>query len=165
LFPLLYCWCRGLALLEVTTVGLKAILTIPDRSSDSNPEPEPSGPDDNTVDVLRERIDCMLDDNKNGTLVLDVFGIDPPCETRVEKFFRAPFSPSTRHSVSSKYSQSYFGRAARSERKKEEIIWVNEPFFHHFNAEIIFITLNYARATGDTPTVECFWFNTRKFLS
>jgi hypothetical protein len=43
------------------------------------PEPEPNGPDDSTVDVRRERIDCMLDDNKNGTLVLDVFGIDPPC--------------------------------------------------------------------------------------
>lgn len=79
MFPLLYCWCKGLALVEVTG-GLKAILTIPDRNSDSNPEPEPSGPDDNTVDVRLERIDCILDDNKNGTLVLDVFGIDPPWE-------------------------------------------------------------------------------------
>lgn len=44
----------------------------------NNPEPEPNGPDDNTVDVRLERIDCILDDSKNGTL-LEVFGIDPPC--------------------------------------------------------------------------------------
>ena len=69
-------WWTGLALPEVG--ALKGILTTPDPSWDNKPEPDPSGPDDNTVDVRRERIDCILDDNKNGTLVLDVFGIDPP---------------------------------------------------------------------------------------
>lgn len=44
----------------------------------SNPEPEPKGPDDNAAEVLLERIDCILDDKRNGTL-LEVFGIDPPC--------------------------------------------------------------------------------------
>lgn len=58
---------------------LNGSLTIPDPSCESKPEPEPSGPDDSTVDVRRERIDCMLEDNKNGTLVLDVFGMEPPC--------------------------------------------------------------------------------------
>lgn len=53
-------------------------LTTPDPSCDKRPEPEPKGPDDKTVDVRRERIDCMLDDNKNGTLVELVFGMDPP---------------------------------------------------------------------------------------
>jgi hypothetical protein len=68
----------GLALPEVEVVGLNGSLTIPDPNCDNKPDPEPSGPDDRTVDVRRERIDCILDDNKNGTLVLDVFGIEPP---------------------------------------------------------------------------------------
>lgn len=53
------------------------VLTIPDPSCCNKPLPEPNGPDDKQVDVRRERIDCMLLDNKNGTL-LDVFGIEPP---------------------------------------------------------------------------------------
>lgn len=55
------------------------VLTTPVPSCDKSPDPEPRGPDDSTVDVRRERIDCMLDDNKNGTLVELVFGMDPPC--------------------------------------------------------------------------------------
>uniref|UniRef100_A0A1B0B8V5 Uncharacterized protein n=1 Tax=Glossina palpalis gambiensis TaxID=67801 RepID=A0A1B0B8V5_9MUSC len=53
-------------------------LTIPLPNCCHNPVPEPNGPVDNTVDGRRERIDCILDDSKNGTL-LEVFGIDPPC--------------------------------------------------------------------------------------
>jgi len=53
-------------------------LTIPDPSCCSRPDPEPSGPDDRTVDWRRDLIDCMLDDSRNGTL-LDVFGMEPPC--------------------------------------------------------------------------------------
>jgi hypothetical protein len=53
-------------------------LTTPVPSCDSKPEPEPRGPEDKTVDVRRDRIDCMLDDSKNGTLVELVFGMDPP---------------------------------------------------------------------------------------
>lgn len=64
--------------------GFIVFLTMPDPSCDKSPDPEPSGPDDSTVDVRRDLIDCMLDDNKNGTLVLDVFGIDPPCG-KIEK--------------------------------------------------------------------------------
>lgn len=60
-------------------------LTMPDPSCDNNPDPEPRGPDDSTVDVRRDRIDCMLDDSRNGTLVLDVFGIDPPWWRQREK--------------------------------------------------------------------------------
>lgn len=53
-------------------------LTTPEPNCCRSPEPEPRGPDESTVDVRRDRIDCILDDSKNGTLVLDVFGIDPP---------------------------------------------------------------------------------------
>lgn len=53
-------------------------LTIPDPNCCSKPDPDPSGPDDKTVEVRRDRIDCMLDDNKNGTL-LEVLGMEPPC--------------------------------------------------------------------------------------
>lgn len=53
-------------------------LTMPDPNCCRMPEPEPSGPDDNTVDVRRDLIDCMLDDSRNGTL-LDVLGMEPPC--------------------------------------------------------------------------------------
>lgn len=77
----------GLALPDWVVVGLNGSLTIFDPKLESKPEPEPNGPDDNTVDVRRERIDCMLDDNKNGTLVLDVFGIDPPCDFFVSFIF------------------------------------------------------------------------------
>lgn len=126
---------------------------MPDRSSDSSPDPEPRGPDDNTVDVLRERIDCMLDDNKNGTLVLDVFGIDPPCE---RNYFRAHFQPSHCHQNTHNHISGELERVARGEKREKEKLFELMNLFHHFNAEIIFITLNYARATGDTPTVACF---------
>uniref|UniRef100_A0A1B0A6V6 Uncharacterized protein n=1 Tax=Glossina pallidipes TaxID=7398 RepID=A0A1B0A6V6_GLOPL len=53
-------------------------LTIPLPNCCHNPVPDPNGPVDNTVDGRRERIDCILDESKNGTL-LEVFGIDPPC--------------------------------------------------------------------------------------
>lgn len=45
-------------------------LTMPDPNCCRRPDPDPKGPDDKHVDVLRERIDCMDDDNRNGTLVL-----------------------------------------------------------------------------------------------
>uniref|UniRef100_A0A8D8B285 (northern house mosquito) hypothetical protein n=1 Tax=Culex pipiens TaxID=7175 RepID=A0A8D8B285_CULPI len=50
---------------------------MPEPSCWSRPDPEPSGPEDSTVEVRRLRIDCMLDESRNGTL-LDVFGIEPP---------------------------------------------------------------------------------------
>lgn len=53
-------------------------LTMPLPSCCRSPDPEPNGPDDKTVDVRLERIDCILDESRKGTL-LDVFGIDPPC--------------------------------------------------------------------------------------
>lgn len=56
---------------------------MPDPSCCNSPEPEPSGPDDKHADGLLERIDCILDDSKNGTL-LDVFGIEPPYFIRRE---------------------------------------------------------------------------------
>lgn len=53
-------------------------LTIPDPNCCRiEPEPDPNGPDDIQADVRRDRIDCILEVNKNGTL-LDVFGIEPP---------------------------------------------------------------------------------------
>lgn len=52
-------------------------LTMPDPSDCNRPLPDPNGPDDKHVDVRRERIDCMLLDNKNGTLD-DVLGMEPP---------------------------------------------------------------------------------------
>lgn len=51
---------------------------MPDPSVCNRPLPDPNGPDDKHVDVLRDLIDCMLE-YKNGTLV-DVFGIEPPYE-------------------------------------------------------------------------------------
>ena len=60
------------------TEGFIGDLTTPVPSCDSKPDPEPSGPEDKTVDVRRDLIDCMLDDSKNGTLVELVFGMDPP---------------------------------------------------------------------------------------
>ncbi|KAI8040324.1 hypothetical protein M5D96_006264 [Drosophila gunungcola] len=51
---------------------------MPDPSCCSSPDPEPSGPDDRTVDWRRDLIDCILDDSRNGTL-LEVFGMEPPC--------------------------------------------------------------------------------------
>lgn len=53
-------------------------LTMPEPSCCSNPLPEPSGPDESMFEGRRDRIDCMLDESRNGTL-LEVFGIDPPC--------------------------------------------------------------------------------------
>lgn len=52
-------------------------LTMPLPRDCNRPLPDPNGPDDKHVDVRRERIDCMLLDNKNGTLD-EVFGIEPP---------------------------------------------------------------------------------------
>lgn len=52
-------------------------LTMPDPRDCNRPLPEPNGPDDKHVEVRRERIDCMLLDNKNGTDEL-VLGMDPP---------------------------------------------------------------------------------------
>jgi hypothetical protein len=69
----------------------------------------------------------MLDDSKNGTLVLDVFGIDPP-------WVRDNNSELLRNFSIRMYSQSYFEPATtmrikmEKERKK---ISVNEPFFKH----------------------------------
>lgn len=53
-------------------------LTMPDPNCCRMPEPEPSGPDESTVDVRRDLIDCILDESRNGTL-LDVLGMEPPC--------------------------------------------------------------------------------------
>lgn len=57
---------------------------MPDPSCCNSPEPEPSGPDDKHADGLLDRIDCILDDSRNGTL-LDVFGIEPPYFIRKKK--------------------------------------------------------------------------------
>lgn len=54
-------------------------LTVAFPNWDKSPLPLPRGPEDKTVEVRRDRILCMLDESKNGTLpVCDVFGIDPP---------------------------------------------------------------------------------------
>lgn len=53
-------------------------LTMPDPSCCSRPDPEPSGPDDRTVDWRRDLMLCMLDESRKGTL-LEVFGMEPPC--------------------------------------------------------------------------------------
>jgi hypothetical protein len=105
---------------------------MPDPSCDSRPEPEPSGPDDSTVDVRRERIDCMLEDSKNGTLVLDVFGIEPPC---LKLHLRYSSRTCSLHHHTRQYSPSWFGRAVRGARRKKrgkldnkfrhKIKWIN----------------------------------------